>query len=210
MELSDVQLGIVGSAFIWAYAAALPFAGVVADRVNRKFLILGGLLFWSLITMATGLATEYWHLVLFRALEGLGEAFYFPASMSVIADYHGKETRSRAMGLHQSSVYAGTVLGGVVAGFCGERFGWQSGFYIFGGLGICSLAVVLVFFLREPVREAAQAPDARPSWDVFAGHRRGRPDPMALVLDSRVCRGQLRGDDLSHLDAVLHEQDSSA
>jgi len=181
MELSDVQLGIVGSAFIWAYAAALPFAGVVADRVNRKFLILGGLLFWSLITLATGLATEYWHLVLFRALEGLGEAFYFPASMSLIADYHGKETRSRAMGLHQSSVYAGTVLGGVVAGFCGERFGWQSGFYLFGSLGFV-LAIVLVFFLREPVRETAQAPDARSNWDVFAGIGEVVRIPMALVL----------------------------
>ena len=181
MALSDVQLGIVGSAFIWAYAAALPFAGVIADRVNRKFLILGGLLFWSIVTLATGLATEYWHLVLFRALEGLGEAFYFPASMSLIADYHGKQTRSRAMGLHQSSVYAGTVLGGVVAGFCGERFGWQSGFYIFGTLGIV-LAIVLVFFLREPVRETAQAPDARPSWDVFAGVGEVVRIPMALVL----------------------------
>ena len=101
--------------------------------------------------------------------------------MSLIADYHGKQTRSRAMGLHQSSVYAGTVLGGVVAGFCGERFGWQSGFYIFGTLGIV-LAIVLVFFLREPVRETAQAPDARPSWDVFAGVGEVVRIPMALVL----------------------------
>src|SRR5262249_26358509 len=124
MDLNDVELGVVGSAFIWAYAAALPFAGVVADRVNRKHLILGGLVFWSAITLATGLATEYWHLVVFRSLEGLGEAFYFPASTSMIADYHGKESRSRAMGLHQSSVYAGTVLGGALAGYFGEWYGW--------------------------------------------------------------------------------------
>jgi len=181
MQLSDVQLGVVGSAFMWAYAAALPFAGVVADRVNRKHLILGGLLFWSLITLATGFATEFWHLVLFRSLEGLGEAFYFPASMSVIADYHGKETRSRAMGLHQSSVYAGTVLGGAVAGYCGERFGWQSGFFLFGGLGIL-LAAVLVLFLREPVRETVQSANDRPSWDVFQGIGEVIRTPMAWVL----------------------------
>src|SRR4051812_41991840 len=112
MRLSDVQLGLVGSSFMWIYAAALPFAGVVGDRVSRKTLILGGLIFWSLITLATALSTRYWHLLLFRGLEGLGEAFYFPASMSLISDYHSSGTRSRAMSLHQSSVYVGTIAGG--------------------------------------------------------------------------------------------------
>src|SRR5437588_1784738 len=151
MGLSDVQLGVVGGAFMCVYAAALPFAGVVADRANRKRLVLGGLAFWSAVTLATAWATEYWHLVLFRALEGLGEAFYFPASMSLISDYHGPATRSRAMALHQSSVYAGTILGGTVAGFCGDRYGWRSGFYLFGTLGV-ALAGVLLLFLREPPR----------------------------------------------------------
>src|SRR3954471_17528971 len=69
MRLSDVQLGLVGSSFMWIYAAALPFAGVVGDRVSRKTLILRGLIFWSLITLATALSTRYWHLLLFRGLE---------------------------------------------------------------------------------------------------------------------------------------------
>jgi MFS family permease len=157
MGLSDVQLGVVGGAFMWVYAAALPLAGIVADRANRKALILGGLLFWSVVTLATGWATEYWHLVLFRALEGLGEAFYYPASMSLLSDYHGPATRSRAMGLHQSSVYVGTVLGGGVAGYCADHYGWRLGFYLFGGLGV-ALAAVLVFYLREPTRGAADGP----------------------------------------------------
>jgi MFS family permease len=151
MKLDQVQLGVVSGAFMWVYALALPLAGVVGDRVSRKALILGGLVFWSLITLATALSTEYWQLVLFRALEGLGEAFYFPASMSLISDYHGRPTRSRAMGLHQSSVYAGTVLGGTVAGYCGEYYGWRSGFYLFGSLGLV-LAAVLLLTLREPPR----------------------------------------------------------
>jgi MFS family permease len=154
MGLDDIRLGVVGGAFMWVYAAALPFAGAVADRANRKALILGGLLFWSAVTLATGWATEYWHLVLFRAMEGLGEAFYFPASMSLLSDYHGPATRSRAMGLHQSSVYVGTVLGGAVAGYCADYYGWRSGFYLFGGLGVV-LAAVLLFCLCEPTRGAA-------------------------------------------------------
>jgi MFS family permease len=189
MDLSDVKLGVVGGAFMWVYAAALPFAGIVADRTNRKALILGGLLFWSAITLATGWATEYWHLVLFRALEGLGEAFYYPASMSLLSDYHGPATRSRAMGLHQSSVYVGTVLGGGVAGYCADSYGWRLGFYLFGGLGI-ALAAVLLFFLREPTRGAADGSidSARPVAakssidDALRGVGEVARVPMALVL----------------------------
>ena len=126
-------------------------AGLVGDRINRKALIIGGLGFWSLITIATALSTKYSHLVLFRAMEGFGEAFYFPASMSILSDYHRAGTRSRAMSLHQSSVYAGTIAGGSVAGVLGQHYGWRSSFYLFGSLGIL-LGVLLLLLLREPTR----------------------------------------------------------
>ncbi len=155
MGLSKIEQGIVGSSFMWVYALALPLAGIVGDRFQRKTLILVGLIFWSLITVATALATEYWHLVLFRALEGFGEAFYFPASMSLISDYHSRETRSRAMGLHQSSVYAGTIAGGWLAGELAEQYGWRSGFVVFGTLGLV-LGVVLFWLLKEPRRGQAE------------------------------------------------------
>ena len=151
MHLSDVQLGIVGASFMWVYAAVGPSAGLVGDRINRKTLIITGLIFWSLITIATALSTKYSHLVLFRALEGFGEAFYFPASMSMLSSYHGAETRSRAMSIHQSSVYAGTIAGGSVAGLLGQHYGWRSSFYLFGSLGIL-LGVLLLVLLREPDR----------------------------------------------------------
>ncbi len=184
MGLDDVQLGVVGSAFMWVYAAALPLAGLIGDRWSRKYLILGGLAFWSIITLLTALSQRYEHLVLFRALEGLGEAFYMPASLSLISDYHGPETRSRAMGLHQSSVYAGTVLGGTVAGLCADHFGWRSGFYLFGCSGVV-LAGVLLFCLREPPRRRTITDPAgtsasrdsifRAAVDVFR-------NPMVLLL----------------------------
>jgi MFS family permease len=167
MHLSDVQLGIVASSFMWVYALGAPFAGVIGDRFNRKHLILGGLIFWSLITIATALSRTYWQLVLFRALEGLGETFYYPASMSLLSDYHGKETRSRAMGLHQSSVYAGTIAGGTAAGFLAQRFGWRSSFWTFGSLGIL-LGVVLLTLLREPQR--TRTAETRTSWSGVFSH----------------------------------------
>lgn len=177
MGLSKVQQGIVGSSFMWVYAAALPFAGLVGDRFNRKWVILGGLLFWSLITVATGLATTYWQLVLFRALEGFGEAFYFPASMSLISDYHGPRTRSRAMALHQSSVYAGTVLGGTAAGYFADVASWRMGFYVFGALG-CVLAAVLTLTLREPERQESTERTTLPRPPL----RRVFAHPVVLLL----------------------------
>jgi MFS family permease len=178
MNLSDVQLGTFGTAFSWVYALAAPFAGLAGDRFSRKSLIIGGLVFWSVITAATALSTNYWELVTCRALEGLSEALYFPASMSLISDYHTGATRSRAMSLHQSSVYAGTIAGGAAAGFLGQYHGWRSAFWVFGALGL-ALGLLLLFTLREPVRGGLEVSDERPDAGRAGGvFNRG----MAAVL----------------------------
>ncbi len=148
---SKAQLGLIASAFAWVYAGAAPVAGFIGDRLRRKSLILGGFLFWSIVTMATGWSQKFWQFFAVRATEGFGEAFYFPASMSLISDYHGGRTRSRAMSIHQSSVYIGTIGGGALGGFFAEKYGWRAGFYFFGLAGM-ALALVLSRFLREPRR----------------------------------------------------------
>ena len=157
MQLTPVQLGLLGSAFAWVYGLGAPLAGMVVDRVRRKTAIIGGLHAWSVICMATVFSTDFRHLFFWRAMEGLGETFYFPASMSLISDYHGTETRSRAMGLHQTSVYVGTIGGGFFAGLIGQYYGWRLSFVVFGGLGIL-LGFILSRFLLEPVRGAADLP----------------------------------------------------
>lgn len=146
-----VQLGLIGSAFMWVYAAGAPFAGVAGDLLRRKDLILGGCLFWSGITVMTGWCSKLWHFIAVRASEGFGETFYFPASMSMLSDYHSAKTRSRAMSLHQSSVYVGTILGGWLGAWFAERHGWRVGFYFFGATGVI-LALILYRFLKEPPR----------------------------------------------------------
>jgi len=184
MGLSDVQLGVVGASFMWVYAAAAPLAGIAGDRLARKTLVVCGLIFWSLITIATALSTQYSHLVVCRALEGLGEAFYFPASMSMLSDYHGTETRSRAMAIHQSSVYAGTIAGGTAAGMMGQAYGWRSSFYLFGLLG-CALGLALIVCLREPRRESVDA-RKRGTAPFGVDHVQKGPypffEPMVLIL----------------------------
>ncbi len=132
-----------------------PIAGMVVDRVTRKTAIIGGLHVWSVICLATALSQNFRHLFFFRAAEGLGETFYFPASMSLLSDYHGRRTRSRAMGLHQTSVYVGTIGGGFFAGLIGQHYGWRSSFIVFGALGII-LGFILHWLLVEPRRGAAE------------------------------------------------------
>src|SRR5919106_6089249 len=158
MNLTPVQLGLLGSAFAWVYGLGAPFAGMIVDRVRRTTAIIGGLHAWSIICMATVISTNFRHLFFWRAMEGLGETFYYPASMSLISDYHGRTTRSRAMGLHQTSVYMGTIGGGFFAGLIGQYYGWRWSFIVFGGLGVL-LGIALNRYLVEPVRGAAEVAD---------------------------------------------------
>lgn len=159
MGLSPVQLGLLGSSFAWMYGLTAPFAGSIVDRIRRKTAILGGLQVWSFVCAATALSKNFTHLLFFRAAEGLGETFYFPASMSLISDYHGKKTRSRAIGVHQTSVYVGTIAGGAFAGLIGQHYGWRLSFIVFGAMGML-LGLILMKTLREPQRGAADLEDA--------------------------------------------------
>ncbi len=156
--LDDTAKGLIGSSFMVVYACASPFTGRIVDLVARRGLIVGGLALWSLICGLTALSGKYVHLLFFRAAEGLGESCYFPASMSTIADLHGPATRSRAMSLHQTSVYVGTAFGGLLAGFLGERYGWRSPFWILGLAGI-AYAMLLLILLKEPKRQAEIVPE---------------------------------------------------
>jgi MFS family permease len=152
---TKAQLGLIGSSFMWVYAAAAPFAGYAGDRRSRKGLILGGCLFWSLMTAATGWCGRLWQFVAARALIGLGESVYFPAAASLLSDYHGPRTRSTALSFHQSAVYIGTIAGGWLGAVLAENYGWRWAFYGFGGAGIL-VALLLWLRLREPRRGASE------------------------------------------------------
>ena len=182
-HLSNFQLGLLGSSFAWVYGLSAPFAGNIVDRIRRKTAILAGLQFWSIVCMATAISRTFGNLLFFRAAEGLGETVYFPASMSLISDYHAKTTRSRAMGTHQTSVYIGVIAGGYFAGLIGQHYGWRSSFIVFGGCGVL-LGLVLNRFLKEPARGAADLEEA-------AGHALPsvKPPRMKMVEFLKVIWG---------------------
>ena len=177
MHLDKLQLGMLGSSFALVYGICAPFAGNIVDRIRRKTAVLGGLFAWSVICMLTSLATSFNSLLFFRAAEGLGETFYFPASMSMISDYHGKATRSRAMGSHQTSVYLGTIAGGFFGGLISQYYGWRWSFVVFGGLGVV-LGFLLMRFLVEPMRGAADLED----FQVGGSPQLDRTMPVAEFL----------------------------
>ena len=159
---NKVELGLIGSAFMYVYAFGSPVAGFLGDRWRRKDLILGGCLFWSAITVLTGWCSRLWSFITVRALTGLGETFYFPSATSLLSDYHGAKTRSRALGVHNSGVYIGTIAGGWLGAWFAEHLGWRIGFYCFGAAGI-ALAIALYRGLQEPARGAADAPNTKSS-----------------------------------------------
>ena len=144
---SATNFGYLMAIFLWIYGFMSPVSGMIADRLNRKWLIVGSLFVWSAITFAMGFAKTFDQLYWLRAFMGISEALYIPAGLSLIADYHSSKTRSLAVGIHMTGLYMGQALGGFGATIAAE-FSWQNAFISFGLIGVV-YSVVLIFFLRE-------------------------------------------------------------
>lgn len=145
--VSGENFGRLMAIFLWIYALMSPISGIIADKLNRKWLIVGSLFVWSVVTFAMGYATTYNQVYWLRALMGVSEALYIPAGLSLIADYHQQKTRSLAIGIHMTGLYVGSALGGFGATIA-AAFSWHTTFHYFGIIGIF-YAFVLVFFLKE-------------------------------------------------------------
>ena len=154
-KLDDFQVGLLASAFLIVYAVcALPF-GYWADRGIRKRVIGVGVTIWSLATIATGLASNFTHIFLSRAVVGIGEASYYPAGTSLLGDYFPKASRGRAMSIWGAGTAFGIAVGFVGGGIIAEHFGWRTAFFLTAIPGL--LFGFLAFNLREPLRGAAEA-----------------------------------------------------
>jgi len=151
MDISELKsatnFGYLMAIFLWIYGLMSPISGIIADKLNRKWLIVGSLMVWSLVTFLMGYATTFNQIYWLRALMGVSEALYIPAGLSLIADYHSSKTRSLAIGIHMTGLYMGQALGGFGATIA-SRFSWQITFHSFGFVGI-AYAIVLVFFLKD-------------------------------------------------------------
>ncbi len=153
MSLDIVELqsgetfGALMAAFMWIYGLASPFAGFIADRMNRKWLIVGSLFVWSLVTLLMGLTHDFKMLYALRMVMGFSEAMYIPAALALIADYHTGRSRSLAVGVHMTGLYVGSALGGFGA-LLSQELSWQNTFFYFGLFGAV-YALVLALLLHE-------------------------------------------------------------
>jgi MFS family permease len=157
LRLSSVQLGLLSTVFLWIYGVLSPFAGYAADRFGRGRTIAISLVFFSAVTLATGASRTFGQLISARALMGISEACYLPAALAMIAEYHGSRTRSLAVGIHQSGLYAGTIAGGAFGGWAGERYGWRMPFFALGAVGMAYGMATLPFFRRAAAPAKAEA-----------------------------------------------------
>ena len=136
LNLTDTSIGLIATIFNLCYAFMVPMGGWVGDKFSRKWVVTIAILFWSVATMFTGLATGVIMLILMRSVAtGGGEAFFGPANYSLLGQYH-KETRARAMSIHQTAYYIGVILAGWLAGLIADKLGWQYSFIIFGAVGV--------------------------------------------------------------------------
>ena len=151
LDISELQtaenFGRLMAVFLWIYGLMSPFAGAIADRVNRKWLIVISLFVWSAVTYGMGYANTFTEIYWLRALMGVSEALYIPAGLSLIADWHSDKTRSLAVGIHMTGLYTGQAIGGFGATVAAS-YTWHTAFHWFGLIGI-AYAFLLVLCLRE-------------------------------------------------------------
>ena len=170
---SAVNFGRLMAIFLWIYGCISPFAGAIADRISRKWLIIGSLAVWSGVTLAMGFCTTYNQIYVLRALMGISEALYIPAGLSLIADYFTGSSRSLAVGIHMTGLYLGQAVGGFGATIA-AAFSWQQTFMCFGIAGV-AYAALLAIMLEDRRNEksecgpdAAEPPAKEPVWKSFA------------------------------------------
>ena len=145
--VDDQHFGALMAVFMWVYAFLSPVGGYVADKINRRVMVIASLFVWSAVTWATGHAQTYSQMLTTRACMGISEAFYMPAALALITDFHTGGTRAKAVGIHQSGIYAGLALGGI-GGYIALNSSWRHCFTWFGIAGVI-YSLVLMATLRD-------------------------------------------------------------
>jgi MFS family permease len=158
--LSATQLALVNSVAFWVYAVCALIFGRLGDATHRSRLIVAGLAFWAIATGMVSLATGLVTLIAMRSLVAAGEGTYYPTAAALISDWHRSGTRSRALSLHQTGVFAGAGVGAVAAGALADAFGWRSPFVIFGLIALIFCGVLFKLLRDAPVASHAASSGA--------------------------------------------------
>ena len=181
LNLTDTSIGLIATIFNLCYAFMVPLGGLAGDRLSRKWVVTIAILFWSVATMFTGLATGVVMLILLRSVAtGGGEAFFGPANYSLLGQYH-TDTRARAMSIHQTAYYVGVILAGWLAGYIADRLGWEYSFIIFGAVGVV-WGIIMAIRLKDKKEEAPVAEGKAEKVGILDGFKVVFTTPTALML----------------------------
>ena len=208
IPMTDAQFGMLTTAFLWCYAAASPFGGFLADRFSRRLVVIGSVVLWSSITVITAHVHTFEPFLMLRALLGLSQAFYIPAAVALIVDFHLGPTRALAGGIHLTGLVFGSTVGGL-GGWLAEKYGW-SGAYTFIGLPNLALAVLLIIFLRDSPREnrgpvaATQLPEKIRLGDALRSL--ARPGPYYYFLACQAVQGGVSWIIIGWIPTLMREQ----
>ena len=170
LGVTSAQIGLVATVFTFAYGLSVPFAGVTADLLNRKWMVVSGVFVFCLGIFASGFVAALGLLIVtYGLLNGFGQSFYYPSATSIIGQLH-KETRATALSILQMGLYAGIIGCSAAAGFLAESGadGWRTAFRVFGGIGIV-WALALAFLLRDTRPSEAGTGHAANGSDVPRG-----------------------------------------
>ncbi|HEV2579834.1 MAG TPA: MFS transporter, partial [Ktedonobacteraceae bacterium] len=130
LGLTPFQEGLLGSSFLLVYALATLPLGVWADRSVRKNIVALCVGIWSVATVLAGLTRNFAQLFSVRAVLGIGEAGYAPASLSLLGDFFSKEKRGRILSFWSSGTLIGAAIGFTLGGLVADSFGWRYAFFI--------------------------------------------------------------------------------
>lgn len=176
--LSDASLGALGTAFTLLYAFVGVPLGRLADRVGRKSILSAGVFVWSLLTVGSGLTTNFWQIFALRLGVGVGEASCAPAATSLIGDLFPSNWRAKALAIFMLGLPVGVALSFAVSGTIAKTYGWRAAFFVAGVPGIlCALAVL---FVKEPKRGAAESHNI--------GEQKRTGSPYKLILAAPTMR----------------------
>ena len=189
LHLTDLQTGALMTTFLWTYAAFSPFSGYFGDRLSRRRVLIASVCAWSVVTIFAGLITSTAQLFTTRVLLGFTESFYLPTAMAMLADWHTRSTRGKAVSILTLGANLGPILGGTFAGYVGDHYGWRMVLYVLGVIGVAH-SLVLTGLLREARQGASEGRyEPQPTQRLQFGYVLG----TLLSIPSFLCLGLVSG-----------------
>ena len=149
---TDAEWGFTRTAFLFAYGLAVPLAGIAADMLRRKWVVVAGAFLFSVSVLGTGFVDGFvGMLIMYGLMNGIGQCMIPASASSLIAQYH-HETRSTALSIYQSALYVGILASSGLAGWLGgaSRDGWRVSFWIFGGVAVVWIVLLSLFLRNTP------------------------------------------------------------